>query len=141
MAPADSTGHLRRAAQARHEATTARAEAALRQMHEAGQPVTFRGVAEAAGVSRAWLYRQPALRGEIDRLRSAHPAASHPQHPAPPRGSEESRQRRIEALLEDNTRLRAENTRLHRQVAVLLGERRTHQTHGDPAAPAQPQTS
>jgi hypothetical protein len=141
MTPADNTERLRRAAQLRHEATTTRAEAALRQMRETGCAVSFRSVAEAAGVSRAWLYRQPAIRDEIDRLRSTHPAAHRPRHPAPPRGSEESRQRRIEALLDDNTRLRAENTRLHRQVAVLLGERRTHQVHGASAAPAEPQTS
>jgi hypothetical protein len=47
--------------------------------------------------------------------------------PAAQRGTDESRQQRIEALLADNARLRADNTRLSQHVAVLLGERRAAQ--------------
>ena len=79
-------------------------------------------------MSRAWLYKQPALRAEIDRLRTAQAAATGPRLPTSQHGSDESRQRRIEALLEDNTRLRGENTQLRDQVARLLGERRANAT-------------
>jgi hypothetical protein len=121
---ADNTRYLLQAARDRHEATMTRAADALRRLDQTGAPVSFRAVAETAGVSRAWLYRQPALRAEIDRLRAGQADSSPPRTPASQRGSEESRQRRIEALLEDNARLRTENTRLHEQVARLLGERR-----------------
>jgi hypothetical protein len=121
---ADNTRYLLQAARDRHEATMARATDALRHLDQTGSPVSFRVVAETAGVSRAWLYRQPALRAEIDRLRTGQPDSSPPRPPATQRGSEDSRQRRIEALLEDNARLRTENARLHEQVARLLGERR-----------------
>ena len=57
--PADNTRFLLQAARGRHEATTTRAQEALRRLDRAGSPVSFRAVAEAAGVSRAWLYRQP----------------------------------------------------------------------------------
>ena len=121
---ADNTRYLRQAARNRHETTMTRAGEALRRLDHTGASISFRAVADTAGVSRAWLYRQPELRAEIDRLRTARPAAGAARPPAAQRGTEESRQRRIEALLEDNTRLRAENTRLHEQVARLLGERR-----------------
>jgi hypothetical protein len=126
---ADNSRFLIQAARDRHETTTTRASEALQRLDRAGEPVTYRAVAEAAGVSRAWLYRQPDLRVEIDRLRTTSQASSGPQLPATQRGSDESRQRRIEALLEDNKRLRAANTQLNDQVARLLGERRDHPMH------------
>src|SRR5664279_1221559 len=65
----DRVDHLRKAAQARHEATLQRAKAALQPLARRGEPVTFRRLAETAGVSRSWLYRQPQLREENTRLR------------------------------------------------------------------------
>jgi len=49
---------LRDAAQARHDATLRRAEDTLRRLARRGEPITYRRVAEQAGVSRSWLYRQ-----------------------------------------------------------------------------------
>jgi len=121
---ADNTRYLLQAARDRHEATMTRAADALRHLDQTGSPVSFRTVAQTAALSRAWLYRQPALRAEIDRLRTGQADSSRPRPPATQRASEESRQRRIEALLEDNARLRTDNARLHEQVARLLGERR-----------------
>ncbi len=66
---ADTGDYLRQAAQARHDATLRRAEAALRTLARHGAPITMRGFAELAGVSRSWLYRQPQLREQIERLR------------------------------------------------------------------------
>lgn len=123
---ADNTRHLRQAARDRHESTVARAEQALRRLDRSGQPVTFRGVATAARVSRAWLYRQPDLRAAVERLRAEQAPATGPRTPAAQRASDESRQRRLEALHDDNTRLRAENAQLREQVARLLGERRAN---------------
>ena len=68
---ADRVERLREAAQARHEVTLRRAQSVLQRMAQRGDPVTFNQVAETAGVSRSWLYRQPTLRREIDRLRDA----------------------------------------------------------------------
>lgn len=123
---ANNTHHLRQASQDRHKSTMARAEHALRQLDRNGQPVTFRAVATAARVSRAWLYRQPDLRATIERLRAEQTSSTGPQLPAAQRTSDESRQRRIETLHDDNTRLRAENAQLRDQVARLLGERRAN---------------
>jgi Family of unknown function (DUF6262) len=126
----DNSRYLVQSARRRSEAALTRTRDALRDLDRAGEPVTFRGVAATAGVSRAWLYRQPGLRAEIERLRAAAPApATGRPLPAAQRGTDESRQQRIEALLADNARLRADNTRLSEHVAVLLGERRTTQIH------------
>ena len=46
-----------------------RAEHACSQLAEAGQPVTFTAVAALAQISRATLYRDPALRALVDEHR------------------------------------------------------------------------
>ena len=60
---------LSEAAARRHELTRSRAVQALRELDRGGTPVTFAGVAHAAGVSRSWLYTQPDISGQIRRLR------------------------------------------------------------------------
>lgn len=126
----DNSRYLIQSAQRRHEDALARAHDVLKDLDRAGEQVTFRGVAASARVSRAWLYRQPALRAEVERLRAAATPASGRPRPAAQRGSDESRQQRIEALLADNARLRADNTHLSQHVAMLLGERRSAQIRG-----------
>ncbi|MER5219356.1 DUF6262 family protein [Streptomyces flaveus] len=75
------------AARRRSEYTRAKAVQALRSLDAAGEPVTFETVAKRAGVSRSWLYAQPDLRAEIERLRAAHrrdPASPFPRVSAVP---------------------------------------------------------
>src|SRR5260370_32353581 len=71
-------GNLRRAAQAKRAAATARAEQGLRQMLRQGDPVTFRGLAQAAGVSLDFLYRHPDLRRRVEQLRDQQRTAPAP---------------------------------------------------------------
>ena len=79
---------LSEAAARRHELTRAKALQALRELDRAGTPVTFAGVAQAAGVSRSWLYTQPDISDQIRRLRkntdSAGSAAPSPRASGPP---------------------------------------------------------
>ena len=73
---ADNSHHVVDAARRRARATRRSAVAALRRMNEAGMPITFDSLAREAGVSRSWLYNQPDLRAEVERLRDRpHPAA------------------------------------------------------------------
>jgi hypothetical protein len=58
---------LSEAAARRHELTRAKAVQALRELDRAGTPITFAGVAQAAGISRSWLYTQPDISGQIRR--------------------------------------------------------------------------
>ena len=80
---ADNTRHIVAAAQHRHEYTRAKAIQALREAEKSGTPVTFDAVATAAGVSRSWLYTQPDLRAEIERLRAASQRAPGHTHADP----------------------------------------------------------
>ncbi len=59
---ADNTRHIITAAHQRHELTRAKAIQALRTIDAQGAPVTFQTVAQAAAVSRSWLYAQPDIR-------------------------------------------------------------------------------
>jgi hypothetical protein len=51
--------NLRAAAQRKRQAATQRAETALDELIASGEPITFRGLAKAAGVSIDFLYRSP----------------------------------------------------------------------------------
>jgi hypothetical protein len=63
-------GNLRRAAAAKSAAAQARAENGLERMLRRGDPITFRGLAQTAGVSLDFLYRNPAIRARIEQLRA-----------------------------------------------------------------------
>ena len=93
-------------------------------MHQAGSEITFQGVADRASVSRQWLYKNPELRAEIEKLRANH-RGPHPV-PAAQRTTDASLRQRNVMLLEENRRLRAENSQLKQELANLLGERRTN---------------
>jgi len=115
-------GPLALAAERKSHDAIARARAAISAMHDAGVPITFQGVAQQAGVSRQWLYKNAQLRAEIEKLRSRQMGAR--RVPAAQRASDASQRQRNQTLCEDNKRLRAENTELRDELAALLGERR-----------------
>lgn len=123
--PADATPIIA-AARQRHELTRSRAIQALRQLDRAGAPVSFEVVARTAAVSRSWLYTQADIKAEIQRLRAATTArpASTPPVPADQRISDASARARLQAALERNRGLAAENQQLRRQLAQALGQRR-----------------
>jgi len=125
---------LSEAAARRHELTRARAVQALRELDRAGSPVTFAGVAQAAGISRSWLYTQPDISSHIRRLREktdgAGSAGAIPAGaiPAGQRATEASLRARLTTALDRNKQLADENTRLRRQLARALGDQRSAQT-------------
>jgi hypothetical protein len=123
---ADNTRHIIDAARQRHELTRAKAIQALRTLDAAGTPVTFETVARAATVSRSWLYAQPDIRVEIERLRKAHRRAPATPVPARQRASDASLLRRLEAATQRNQQLAQENRRLREQLAQALGEQRAN---------------
>ena len=133
MTHADNTRYLTRAAASRRQATLTRARNAIEHLDRTGQPITFSAVAAAAGVSRTWLYRNPAIRDLITRLRSQ-PTLT-PTTRAAHRATAESLRTRLGAARQEITRLRAENAALRAQAAHRLGQQRAQQS-GTPADPA-----
>jgi 2'-5' RNA ligase len=119
---------LSEAAARRHELTRSRAVQALRELDRAGVPVTFAGVAQAAGVSRSWLYTQPDISGQIRRLRQeTNAAGSAGGVPAAQRATGASLRARLTTALDRNKQLADENARLRRQLARALGDQRSGQ--------------
>ena len=120
---------LSEAAARRHELTRSKAVQALRELDRAGAPVTFAGVAHAAGVSRSWLYTQPDISSQIRRLRQeANAAGSAGGVPSAQRPSDASLRARLAAALDRNKQLADENARLRRQLARALGDQRSSRT-------------
>ena len=117
------TAALAAAARQRSDQTRQRATEALQRLHATGQPITFTHVARTASVSRSWLYPQPDLRADIDRLRRVATTHAVPV-PPPERGSAESLRQRLEAALDEITRLKADNHQLREHPAQHLGHRR-----------------
>jgi outer membrane murein-binding lipoprotein Lpp len=72
--------NLRRAAAAKTAAATARAEQGIRDMVRRGEPITFRGLAQSAGVSLDFLYRNTEIRQRVEHLRNQQRRTS----PVPP---------------------------------------------------------
>jgi uncharacterized protein DUF6262 len=116
-------GPLARAAERKSQNAIAQARAAITTMHDTGAPITFQGVAQQAGVSRQWLYKNAPLRAEIEKLRGRQVGTR--RVPAAQRASDASLRQRNRTLSEENKRLRAENTELKDELAALLGERRS----------------
>jgi hypothetical protein len=117
---------LSEAAARRHELTRARAVRALRELDRAGVPVTFAGVAKAAGISRSWLYTQPDIGSQIRRLRQeTNAVGAAGAVPADQRTTDASLRARLTTALDRNKQLADENARLRRQLARALGDQRS----------------
>jgi len=116
---------LSEAAARRHELTRAKAVQALRELDRAGAPVTFAAVAQAAGISRSWLYTQPDISGQIRRLRTKADGVGSAAIPAGQRATDASLRARLTTALDRNKQLADENTRLRRQLARALGDQRS----------------
>jgi hypothetical protein len=111
---------LQAAAQRRRDATIQRATAALAELAEQGAQISFQSVARRAGVSRQWLYDQPALRTQIEQLRER-PAQG---VPAREHASDASLQQRLRGLLDDNQALREQVRALTHELALAYGQQR-----------------
>lgn len=139
---ADNSHHVIHAARRRAHVTHRRAVAALRRMDNSGRPVTFDALAREACVSRSWLYSQPELRAEIERLRARPCPAAGRTVPDRQRSSQASLLRRVEVATQRVRELETDNERLRHALAEALGERRTapsHQPHRDtPKPPVSP---
>ena len=124
----DNSRFLAQAALQRHQRSVERVLDVLRTFDRDGLQITFAGVAEAASVSRSWLYREPALRPEILRCRTSPPAPQTPTVPAAQRTSAASQRQKIQALNDEIRSLRDDNGRLRTQLERSLGEQRVTTT-------------
>jgi Family of unknown function (DUF6262) len=111
---------LQQHAQARHQAALECTERALQSLLAQQQPINFRTVARAAGVSTAWLYQQPALKLRIQQLRAGNTLSVSPASKA--RVSDDSKTAMIATLRQRIEKLQKENEELRHQLAVVYGQ-------------------
>jgi hypothetical protein len=128
---ADQASRLAEHARARHEETLQRAQDALAALARNGEPVTIARLAGEAGVSRAWIYTQPGLRDQVERMQRGHPPGTPPGRQAGSRASDKSLRRRLELAHQKITQLRAENQQLRRDLATAHGQIRDAQASRD----------
>lgn len=98
----------------RRSDTDKKANDAIDRLVKADKKVTFKAVAEEAGVTTATLYKHDTVRKRIEQLRDVRYV--HPKSRRPSSSSEsatvESLKRKAERLAKENERLREENRRL-----------------------------
>src|SRR6185437_6489777 len=128
---ADNSHHVVAAARQRSRATKNRAVVALRKLDNAGTQISFDAVAREARVSRSWLYNQPDLRAEIERLRSRPRPATRPV-PDRQRATDASLRQRLQLAAQRIRQLEADNQRLRHALAQALGEQRTYPRRDTP---------
>ena len=136
MARADNSSFLAQANARRHQAALSAARHAIEQLQRQGRAVSFSTVAESAGVSRGWLYRQDQIRDLISRQRALNPPAA--RRLTAQRATADSLRQRLNAARAEITRLRAENRSLREQIARHLGHQRTQHYEHTPAEPRWP---
>jgi hypothetical protein len=94
-------------------------------MRDAGEAVTIALVARRAGVSRSWIYTQPALRNQIQQLQR-YRAETETSREATIRASDDSLRQRLPLAHERISQLRAENHQVRDALAHAHGQvRRT----------------
>lgn len=120
---ADNTAHLQRATQNRAQRSRQRVHEILRVLDRTGAPVSVSSVANAAGVSRTYLYSHPDLLDAITTLRAARGDRPDPV-PRRQRATETSLLQRIDALMAKNKQLRDETALLRRQLSVAHADLR-----------------
>ena len=112
---------LRVHAQHKAEETRRRAEEAIAHLGQAGRPINFKTVAEAAGISTSWLYGDTDLRRRITHLRAQQTPRVQAQIPPREQASSASKDAMIAALQRRVREQAEEIVQLKRQVEVAYG--------------------
>ncbi|MBO0807536.1 MAG: transposase [Actinobacteria bacterium] len=122
--PADHSGHLAEHARQRHHQTLQRAQHALTELTDTAEPVTVALLASRAGISRSWIYTQPAL---LDRIRQLQHHRANTVHARDTitRASDASLRQRLALAHERINQLRTENQQLRDALAHAHGQLRT----------------
>jgi hypothetical protein len=118
---ARDTRGLRANAQRKAAITEHRAEAALALLIAEQRPITFKAVAETAGISTAWLYEHEAIKERIIHLRTQQTPKAQVKLPPREQASSASKDAMIAALRQRIQKLEQENRNLKRQVEVAYG--------------------
>ena len=111
---------LRQNAQKKRQEAIKRTDSGIQQLLKEKRSVNFKSVAEVAGVSTAWLYKEPEIKARIEQLREQGSPSS---KKAPPkqRASDASKDAIIKTLKDRCGKLDAEVKGLREQLEVVYG--------------------
>jgi hypothetical protein len=115
------TRGLRANAQRKAAVTEQRAEAALALLIQEQRSITFKAVAQTAGISTAWLYEHKAIKERIMHLRAQQTPKTQVKIPLREQASNASKDAMIAALRQRIQKLEKENHDLKQQVEVAYG--------------------
>src|SRR5581483_8425497 len=112
---------LRQHARQRAADTGRRAEEAIELFLREQRPITFTALAEAAGVSSAWLYQHMDIKTRIMHLRAQQGPRAKVWMPPSERASDTSKDNVIRTLTDRVKRVEADNRELRQQLEVAYG--------------------
>lgn len=115
-----NTEGLKNAAQAKRDEAFEDVDKGIQKLLKDGTPINFNRVAEASGVSKAWLYKEPEVKARIEGLR----AQSKQGKKLPCKiSATEASTKALNATLQARVKkLEAENRELRRQNEVAYGQ-------------------
>src|SRR5260221_3034161 len=116
-----NTDGLQRSAQQKAVITKQRAEEAIALLLKEHRPVTFKGVAQAAQISTAWLYANEEIKMRIIHLRSQQLPKAQVKIPSREQASTASRDAMIAALQKRVREQAAEIQELKKQLEAAYG--------------------
>lgn len=115
-----NTNGLKKAAQAKREKAFEDVDKGIRKLLKEGQSINFSRVAEAAGVSKAWLYREPKVKERIETLRDQSKQGK--KLPRKISATEASTKALNVTLQERIKKVEAENRDLRKQNETIYGQ-------------------
>lgn len=115
-----NTQGLVKAAQQRRVETIARVNQAIQSLVQNNKAITFNQVAKIAQVGKPWLYKEEAVRQQIEALRMQTKQAA--QTTKGQSASDKSNQQLIQMLKSKIHTLEGENKKLKSQIEILYGQ-------------------
>ncbi len=116
---------LVKAAAAKKKDAAERLEKAIQQVLDSGETITFKAIAETAGLSVSYLYKYPKIKNRIAELRNQQKAAMVGIVNKTPKfqpATDKSKAVIISKLRQENRRLRNENEDLKKHIEVAQGK-------------------
>lgn len=115
---------LVKAAEAKKKDAAERLEKAIKQVLDSGENITFKAIAETAGLSVSYLYKYPEIKNRIAELRNQQKAAIGGIVNKTPKfqpATDKSKTVIISKLRQENRRLRNDNEELKKHIEVAQG--------------------
>lgn len=117
-----NTTGLTSSAASKKEATLKKTQTAISELLKANDIINFNTVAEKAGVSKAWLYRETDIADRIKRLRDQQANKEPKAYKETQRASDASKSALVTTLKARVKELESENRELKKQLEVVYGK-------------------